>query len=211
VHGGPGSLVELDVRFARSRRKAERRRERLRRPRLRRRLRRRALAVLLVAAAALGAVGGPRGLAEAQRLVAHATPASTRPVCGIPATFVPAFRVAARETGLPLALLASVGSVESRMDQAARSDAGAVGIMQVMPPTAAELRLDPSHTESNVLAGASYLKHMLDRYESTDLALAAYNAGPTAVDEAGGIAPTAVTATYVANVQAKWRTLAGCR
>jgi soluble lytic murein transglycosylase-like protein len=61
------------------------------------------------------------------------------------------------------------------------------------------------------MAGARYLKLLLDRYHSTDQALAAYNAGPTAVDRAGGIAPSRETLTYVTNVQARWRALAGCR
>jgi soluble lytic murein transglycosylase-like protein len=80
-----------------------------------------------------------------------------------------------------------------------------------MPGTAAELALDPHRAETNVLAGARYLRIMLSRYNSTDLALAAYNAGPTAVDRAGGMAPSAETTTYVANVQTKWRALSGCR
>ena len=63
---------------------------------------------------------------------------------------------------------------------------------------------------SNVLAGARYLQQLLQRFHSTDLALAAYNAGPTAVAEAGG-APTAGTLDYVANVTALWRELRGCR
>jgi soluble lytic murein transglycosylase len=60
-----------------------------------------------------------------------------------------------------------------------------------------------------VLAGARYLKILLDRYHRTDLALAAYNAGPTLVDRVGG-APWAETQTYVANVQQRWAALAGC-
>jgi soluble lytic murein transglycosylase-like protein len=80
-----------------------------------------------------------------------------------------------------------------------------------MPQTAASLRLDASEPATNVLAGARYLKQLLDRYGSTDTALAAYNAGPTAVDRAGGMAPTDETVAYVANVQARWRALNGCR
>jgi len=79
-----------------------------------------------------------------------------------------------------------------------------------MPATARELALDPDYPPSNVLAGARYLRLMLDRFHSTDLALAAYNAGPTAVTRAGG-APSAETLTYVANVTRQWRALNGCR
>ena len=62
---------------------------------------------------------------------------------------------------------------------------------------------------SNVLAGARYLKLMLRRFESADLALAAYNAGPTAVERAGG-APSTETLAYVANVNRVWQRLQGC-
>jgi soluble lytic murein transglycosylase-like protein len=78
-----------------------------------------------------------------------------------------------------------------------------------MPRTAAELQLDPSRPDTNVLAGARYLKLMLSRFDSTDLALAAYNAGPTAVGRNGG-APGGETLTYVANVTHLWQRLQGC-
>jgi soluble lytic murein transglycosylase-like protein len=60
-----------------------------------------------------------------------------------------------------------------------------------------------------VLAGARYLRLQFDRFKSSDLALAAYNAGPSAVATAGG-APSGETLTYVADVTAVWRALAGC-
>jgi soluble lytic murein transglycosylase-like protein len=63
---------------------------------------------------------------------------------------------------------------------------------------------------SNLLAGARYLAQMLRAFQSTDLALAAYNAGPTAVADAGG-APTQEALDYVANVTSLWRDLRGCR
>lgn len=131
--------------------------------------------------------------------------------CPIPARFRPAFVSAARDTGFQLAMLVAVAEVESRFEPTARSRADARGLLQVLPATAAALRLDPDDPDSNVLAGARYLKLLLERYQSTDAALAAYNAGPTAVDRAGGVAPTAETLTYVANVQQRWRALAGCR
>ena len=64
--------------------------------------------------------------------------------------------------------------------------------------------------ESNLQAGARYLELLLERFHSTDLALAAYNAGPTAVTEAGG-APSGETLQYVTNVTSLWRELRGCR
>ena len=127
----------------------------------------------------------------------------------MPPRYRGAFEAAARDTDLPLALLVSVARVESNLDPAAHSSAGAIGLLQVMPPTAAALRLDPNRPDSNVLAGARYLELMLRRFESADLALAAYNAGPTAVERAGG-APSAETLTYVADVNRLWQRLQGC-
>jgi peptidoglycan DL-endopeptidase CwlO len=135
-------------------------------------------------------------------------PAKT-PLCPIPATYREAFVRAARDTGLPLAMLVAVGRVESNLRASARSSADARGLLQVLPSTAAALRLDVDRPETNVLAGARYLRQLLDRFQSSDLALAAYNAGPTAVTEAGG-APSAETWRYVVDVTKVWRELRGC-
>jgi soluble lytic murein transglycosylase-like protein len=129
--------------------------------------------------------------------------------CPIPARFRPAFVRAARDTGFQLSMLVAVAQVESRFQPRARSSADARGLLQVTPATAAELKLDVNNPTSNVLAGARYLRLMLDRFQRTDLALAAYNAGPTIVDRLGR-APSQQTQTYIANVQQRWATLAGC-
>jgi soluble lytic murein transglycosylase-like protein len=129
--------------------------------------------------------------------------------CPIPPKFRTAFVRAARDTGFQLSMLVAVAQVESRFKPNARSEADARGLLQVLPSTAASLKLDVDNPVTNVLAGARYLKILLDRYARTDLALAAYNAGPTAVDRAGG-APTGETVSYVANVQLRWAALAGC-
>lgn len=121
-----------------------------------------------------------------------------------------AFVYAAEETSLPLPLLVAVAQVESQMTADARSSADARGLLQVLPSTAAAFRLDVSRPASNVLAGARYLRQLLDEFQSPDLALAAYNAGPTAVTRAGG-APTQETVDYVVNVTALWRMLRDCR
>jgi peptidoglycan DL-endopeptidase CwlO len=107
-------------------------------------------------------------------------------------------------------MLVAVAKVESQMTPGARSSADAHGLLQVLPSTAADLQLDADRPASNVLAGARYLRQLLDEFHSTDLALAAYNAGPTAVAKAGG-APTQETVDYVANVTSLWRSLRGCR
>jgi len=129
--------------------------------------------------------------------------------CPIPARFRPAFVRAARDTGFQLSMLVAVAQVESRFKPNARSAADARGLLQVTPTTAASLKLDVDDPASNVLAGARYLRLMLDRFQRTDLALAAYNAGPTVVDRLGR-APSHETQTYIANVQQRWAVLAGC-
>ena len=134
--------------------------------------------------------------------------AATNP-CPLPRRYRKAFEAAVGDTDLPLALLISVAQVESQLNSSARSLAGAKGLLQVMPSTAAELRLDPDNVDSNVLAGARYLRLMIDRFDSSNLALAAYNAGPGAVERAGG-APSGETLTYVANVNRLWQRLQGC-
>ena len=107
-------------------------------------------------------------------------------------------------------MLYAVAKVESNLRQDAESEAGARGLLQLMPATAASLALNIDEPSSNVLAGARYLRQLIDRFGSSDLALAAYNAGPTAVTIAGG-APSIAVERYVANVNALWHSVAGCR
>ena len=141
----------------------------------------------------------------------RAKPVAARPdpACPLPSRYRGAFELAARDTALPMPLLVAVARVESRIDQDARSNRGARGILQVLPSTAKALGLDPASARTNVLAGARYLRQLLDRFGSADLALAAYNAGPAAVERAGG-APSGQTLTYVAAVTEAWRSLRVC-
>jgi soluble lytic murein transglycosylase-like protein len=174
------------------------------------------LASLLVIALACGlgaiTVSSARALkppAPAAHIPAIPATTSAGPRCPIPMGFRQAFLTAARETRLPLSLLTAVARVESEFQPGAISSAGARGLLQVMPTTAAELELDAAPPTQNVLAGARYLRLQFDRFPSSDLALAAYNAGPAAVAHAGG-APGDETLTYVADVTSIWRSLAGC-
>jgi soluble lytic murein transglycosylase-like protein len=130
------------------------------------------------------------------------------PLCPIPTAYREAFVSAARSQDVPLSLLVSVATVESRFDAKATSSAGAVGLLQLLPSTAGELQVDPTSPAANVLGGATYLRQLLDRFGDTTLALAAYNAGPTAV--ANGAIPT-TTLTYVNRVLQTWSTIRGCR
>lgn len=129
--------------------------------------------------------------------------------CPIPQRFRGEFETASRDTGLPLSLLLAVATVESSLQEHAVSPKGARGLLQVLPSTAATLKLRADDTRDNVLAGARYLSLMFDRFNSADLALAAYNAGPTTVENAYGGVPTMARA-YVDAVKALWDRYAGC-
>lgn len=104
-------------------------------------------------------------------------------------------------------LVSAVISIESHGDPSAVSSTGAAGLMQLMPATAAfygvSNRFDP---EANVSGGCHYLHDLLARYHNNvSLALAAYNAGPGAVDASHGVPPYAETRAYVARVTAALR------
>lgn len=113
---------------------------------------------------------------------------------------------AAREQGLPPALVKAVIATESNFDPRAISTKGALGLMQLMPETAEMLGVDePLQASENVNGGVRYLRELLDRYGSVSHALAAYNAGPGAVDRYQGIPPFAETRQYVGRVLAYYR------
>lgn len=103
---------------------------------------------------------------------------------------------------IDVALLASVVQAESGGNPKAKSHAGAQGLMQLMPKTASQLGVNDSYQpEENVRGGATYLDALLTRYhDDLPLALAAYNAGPAAVDKYHGIPPYHETQAYVARV-----------
>jgi hypothetical protein len=111
------------------------------------------------------------------------------------------FVAASQETGVPLEILLAVAWAESGFDPNALSPAGAEGMMQLMPGTAAGLGVDPSDPAQNILGGARYLAAQYERFGSWDLALAAYNAGPGAVEQYGGVPPYRETQGYIAAVR----------
>lgn len=108
--------------------------------------------------------------------------------------------------GLDAALVLAVIRAESAFDHTAQSPAGAQGAMQVMPATQEELGLiDPFDPRANVYAGSQYLMELIRRFQSVELALAAYNAGPANVEKYGGIPPFPETRAFVRRVMAYWR------
>lgn len=116
------------------------------------------------------------------------------------------FASAAKSHGLDQGLLEAVAWQESRGRMSAVSPKGALGIMQLMPSTAAEMGVRANDLEDNIRGGALYLRRQLDRFGgSVPLALAAYNAGPGAVLRYGGIPPYRETRDYVARILQRWR------
>lgn len=109
---------------------------------------------------------------------------------------------AARSGGVDPALVAAVVEVESAFSPLAVSPKGAMGLMQLMPATAAELRVvDPFEPAQNLAGGVRYLKGLLARYDGdVRRALAAYNAGAANVDKHDGVPPYAETRAYVERV-----------
>ncbi len=110
---------------------------------------------------------------------------------------------AAQEHDLSEGLIFAVIRAESFGDHEARSEAGAMGLMQLMPSTAEQMGVeDPTDPEQNILGGSRYLARMIQRFDGQlDLALAAYNAGPTRVERVGRVPEIDETLEYVDRVR----------
>jgi soluble lytic murein transglycosylase-like protein len=120
-----------------------------------------------------------------------------------PSRFDAIIEEAAALYGVNSALVKAVIQAESRFNPLAVSPVGAKGLMQLMPMIAKEYgALNPLDAKQNVFAGVKYLSHLLDRYNgNVSLALAGYNAGPTAVKRFRGIPPYRETRGYVRKIQ----------
>ncbi len=110
-------------------------------------------------------------------------------------------------------MLVALVTVESAWHTHARSWAGAIGLGQLMPGTAARLHVNPADPYENLQGAARYLYGLLSRFRGKPdqyaLAFAAYNAGPKAVEEFGGIPPFAETEHYVVKVTSTWKQITG--
>jgi len=134
---------------------------------------------------------------------ATAAPVATAAVAGGSSTPYDALIAeSAQRNGVDPALLKGLIRQESNFNPAARSGAGAVGLTQLMPATAAGLGVaDPTDPAQAIEGGARYLRAQLDRFGGDEAkALAAYNAGPGAVQRFGGVPPYAETQAYVQRV-----------
>ena len=180
------------------------------------------VALLLCALPAAGAWAGSLFRYIDERGVVHYTNVSydrryerVRPASGFSWSAVsrsggrrydPLIQQAAADAGIPPALVKAVIHAESAFDAEAVSKKGAMGLMQLMPGTANELGVvQPFRADENVRGGSRYLRRLHDRYGSWAYTLAAYNAGPTAVDRHGGIPPYAETQQYVRRVLSYYR------
>ncbi|MEM6595971.1 MAG: lytic transglycosylase domain-containing protein, partial [Pseudomonadota bacterium] len=107
---------------------------------------------------------------------------------------------AARKHGIPEDLFLRLVQQESGFNPRARSHKGAIGLAQLMPQTARALRVDPYDPRQNLEGGARYLRQMYRKFGNWRLALAAYNAGPGAVEKYNGVPPFKETKTYVRRI-----------
>lgn len=137
-----------------------------------------------------------------RRVAPTSTSAAGFGAAGTGTSYDALFDAAGARHGVSPALLASVAKAESGLNPRAVSRAGAQGLMQLMPGTAKSLGVDAFDPAQAVDGAARLLKSHLDAFGSTELALAAYNAGPGAVKRYGGVPPYSETQTYVRRVLA---------
>jgi len=151
-------------------------------------------------------IGQANDVAYSARTLLQQVRPPSRPPSGFRrASYLPHIYAAEAHYALPPGLLDALVWTESRYNPFAISKAGAVGLGQLMPGTARDMgvtnRYDP---QSNIFGAARYLRQMIDKFGLVHLALAAYNAGPRAVERAGGIPRNGETPTYVHNVLRSW-------
>jgi soluble lytic murein transglycosylase-like protein len=116
------------------------------------------------------------------------------------APYLDYFTAAETKYGLPKDLLNRIAYQESRYDSKVISKAGAIGLMQFMPATAAQFGIDPLNPYESIDAAGKYILQLYNQFKDWKLAIAAYNAGPGNVAKYKGIPPFAETREYVASI-----------
>jgi soluble lytic murein transglycosylase-like protein len=114
--------------------------------------------------------------------------------------FIGEAKAIAKRHGIPQALFLALIQQESAWNKNARSSAGAIGLAQLMPGTAKDLGVNPNDPLQNMEGGARYLRDQFDTFGNWRLVLAAYNAGPGAVQKYNGIPPYRETRNYVKRI-----------
>lgn len=146
-----------------------------------------------------GEIACDTGLIERIEPDAVVYPDTPRATAGLPATtpYRELIETIARHEGVAAELVDAVIAVESAYQPTARSSKGALGLMQLMPATAAQYAVDdPFDPAANIRGGVRHLRRLLERFDLA-VALAAYNAGEGAVERHGGIPPYRETQSYV--------------
>jgi soluble lytic murein transglycosylase len=122
-------------------------------------------------------------------------------------SFDPIIQQKSRKYDIDPSIIRALISAESSWDVHAISNKGAIGLMQLMPATARDMKIkNPFDPEQNIEGGTRYLRMLLDRFNGNmELAVAAYNAGPAAVEKSGGIPLFSETRKFVRNVISSYR------
>ncbi|HSQ95188.1 MAG TPA: lytic transglycosylase domain-containing protein [Croceibacterium sp.] len=143
-------------------------------------------------------------LAEGPRFPTGSEANTATSIQAVPQAYAATVQELSARYDLSPALIEAVVWQESRWHAAARSTAGALGLSQLMPGTAQSLGVNPDDPLANLEGGARYLRYLLDHFDGDiEKALAAYNAGPGRVDQAGGVPRIRETQTYVAAVMGR--------
>ena len=137
---------------------------------------------------------------------------TTTPLCAVSQTTAPAKVTTVKQyivkhaldLGIDPALALSIAKAESGFRHEARSTHGAVGVFQLMPSTARRIGYNPYNLNENVKAGLVYYRMMYSMFGSTELALAAYNAGPGNVKRYKGVPPCAETKRFVSKIMSEY-------
>lgn len=157
---------------------------------------------VMAASPAPGTLGGPTKITNVGPTVTRKVgEVNDLVISGTPQIYRQSILDAAKREGIPASILSALLASESSWNPRAISPAGAVGLAQFMPGTARAMGINPYDATQSIYGAAKYLKRQLDSFGNMDSALAAYNAGPNAVSQYGGIPPYEETQNYVAKIK----------